>query len=333
MDELLKFVPQVHFEQIPIKNLVSNQEYQRNLSVRHVRKAAADFDIYQINPVKVSRRDGINYVFNGQHTIEIIALVSGSRDTPVWCMIYDDLVYAHEADIFANQMKYVKPLLPYEIFMANIEAGSDKHLIIKDLVENYGLIIAPSSTPGAICAVTTLEKIYDRYGFHMLDHVLRLCVGTWEGTAHSLSSNMMNGIARLINAFGDELRDDIFVEKLGRVPVKEISRTAKERAAGSLGYAEALLLAYNKNARSQQLKFEALYTHKINKRYPDEDQEPAHKKYGPFPGDEDYHAQENLDQSLHTCMEEWAANAQTDTEQAEPEDIPVPEYPLSAADA
>ena len=129
MNDLQQFVPNVHFEQIAIKNLVSNQEYQRNLSYKHVEKAAANFDLYQINPVKVSRRDGINYVFNGQHTIEIIALVSGSRETPVWCMIYDDLVYNQEADIFANQNKYTKPLLPYEIFMANIEAGNDKQLI------------------------------------------------------------------------------------------------------------------------------------------------------------------------------------------------------------
>ena len=114
-EDLQKFVPQVHFEQIPIKNLCSNQDYQRNLSIKHVQRAAANFDLYQINPVKVSRRDGINYVFNGQHTIEIVALVSGSRETPVWCMVYDDLVYTQEADIFANQMKYVKSLLPYVI--------------------------------------------------------------------------------------------------------------------------------------------------------------------------------------------------------------------------
>ena len=92
-EDLQKFVPQVHFEQIPIKNLCSNQDYQRNLSIKHVQRAATNFDLYQINPVKVSRRDGINYVFNGQHTIEIVALVSGSRETPVWCMVYDDLVY------------------------------------------------------------------------------------------------------------------------------------------------------------------------------------------------------------------------------------------------
>ena len=97
-----KFVPQVHFEQIPIKNLCSNQDYQRNLSIKHVQRAAANFDLYQINPVKVSRRDGINYVFNGQHTIEIVALVSGSRETPVWCMVYDDLVYTQEADNFCK---------------------------------------------------------------------------------------------------------------------------------------------------------------------------------------------------------------------------------------
>lgn len=272
MDELLQYIPNVHFEQIPIKNLVSNQEYQRNLSIKHVQKAAANFDPYQINPVKVSRRNGINYVFNGQHTIEIIATVSGSRETPVWCMIYDDLEYEHEADIFANQMKYVKALLPYEIFMANIEAGSDKHLIIKDLVESYNMSITPSATPGGICAVSTLENILDKYGFHTLDRVLRLCIGTWEGAPHSLSANMMNGIARLINAYGDSLKDDIFKEKVGACSIKEISRNARERRPGSLGYAEALLLAYNWKCRSVGgLKMEKLYTHKIKAQQTDSD--------------------------------------------------------------
>ena len=57
-----EFIPHVHFELIPIKDLVSNQEYQRNLSMIHVKKAVENFDLNQINPIKVSRRDGINYV-------------------------------------------------------------------------------------------------------------------------------------------------------------------------------------------------------------------------------------------------------------------------------
>ena len=46
MDDYQKYVPKVQYELIPIRNLVSNQDYQRNLSVKHVQKAAANFDLY-----------------------------------------------------------------------------------------------------------------------------------------------------------------------------------------------------------------------------------------------------------------------------------------------
>jgi len=52
---------------------------------------------------------------------------------------------------------------------------------------------------------------------------------------------MLNGIARLIVAFGDAMKDDAFKEKVGKYSSKEIGRTAKERKAGSLGYAESML--------------------------------------------------------------------------------------------
>lgn len=259
MESLRQFVPQVYFEQIPIKNLVSNQEYQRNLSWSHIRKAAADFNPYQINPVKVSHRDNINYVFNGQHTIEIVALASNSRETPVWCMIYDDLEYAHEAEIFANQSVYTKFLSPYEIFVAKIEAGDDKQLMIKGLIESYGLILCGNKRPNGVCAIATIERIFDQYGFHCLDRVIRLCVGTWEGDDNSFSANILGGIARLVGAFGENLKDDAFKEKVGAVSVKEVTRNAKERAAGALGFAEAMLLYYNKKSRYTPLDIRALY--------------------------------------------------------------------------
>jgi len=234
--DLSAFVPNVHFEQIPIKNLVSNQDYQRNLSIKHVQKAAANFNLYQINPVKVSRREGVNYVFNGQHTIEIVALVSGSRETPVWCMIYEDLGYAEEAEIFANQMKYNKPLLPYEIFMANIEAGNDEQILIKDLVESFDLELSSSGGPGSICAITTLEEIFEKQGYEMLSRILGLIIATWEGAPMSLSSNILKGVSRFLAAYGDEVRD--------------------------LGYAEAMVLAYNNRKSNGVIKMEKLYAKK-----------------------------------------------------------------------
>lgn len=262
MDVLNSFVPNVHFEKIPIRNLVSNQEYQRNLSQSHIARAAANFDLYQINPVKVSRRDGVNYVFNGQHTIEIVALVSGSRDTPVWCMIYDDLCYEHEADIFANQQKYVKPLSPYEVFIANLEAGNDQQLIIRDLVESYGLKIGHNKCAGEICAISTLESIFSKYGYHVLDRVLRLCIATWEGESNSFSANILNAIAKLIVVYGETLNDETFKEKLSAMSIKVLTRTAKERRPGMMGVAEVMVLEYNgrkKSASHHRLLMRNLY--------------------------------------------------------------------------
>lgn len=250
MNNYNRFVPNVHFEQIPIKNLVSNQEYQRNLSLHHIDMAAKNFDLYQINPVKVSRRDGINYVFNGQHTIEIVARVSGSRETPVWCMIYDDLCYEEEADIFANQMKYVKPLTPYEIFLANIEAGNDQQLIIKELVESYGLVLSNKKAPNNIAAITTIENIYEKYGYHVLSNVLRVVIATWEGECYSLSSNVLNAIAKIIITYGDSFDEEIFKARLGEIPIKQVLRVGKERGGGALGVAEAMVLAYNGKKKS-----------------------------------------------------------------------------------
>lgn len=254
MSYLDQFVPNVHFEKIPIKNLVSNQDYQRNLSRAHIEKAAENFDIFQINPVKVSRRNGINYVFNGQHTIEIVAMVSDSRETPVWCMIYDDLSYSHEADIFANQMKFVKALQPYEVFMANIEAQNQDQLMIKDLVESFGLEIGTKRAPGIICAVSALESIYHKYGIHVLSRVLRLIIGAWEGDINSFSANVLNAVAKLVVVYKNQLNDEVFTEKCGAVSVKSLARIGKERRPGSMGFAEALVIEYNGKKKSQAFR-------------------------------------------------------------------------------
>ena len=177
--------------------------------------------------------------------------------------IYDDLEYEQEADIFANQQKFVKKLLPYEIFMANIEAENDEQLIIQALVESFDLHIAPNAAPGNICCVSTLEDIYHKHGYDVLQRALRLCVTTWEGETDSMSSNMIKGVTRLIIAFGDNLKDDAFREKVGRCSAREIGRTARERKAGSIGYAEAMLIQYNrKNSSGSALKWASLYNKK-----------------------------------------------------------------------
>lgn len=78
----------------------------------------------------------------------------------------------------------------------------------------------------------------------------------------AFSANVLNGLARFLYAFKDSIKDELFKEKLGEVSIKELSKTAKERRAGSLGYAEAMLLYYNKRMRSS-LQWNTLYSNRI----------------------------------------------------------------------
>jgi hypothetical protein len=176
-------------------------------------------------------------------------------------MIYDDLCYSHEADIFANQQRYVKSLNPHEVFVANVEAGNDDQLTIKRLVETYGLTISTKKAPNTICAVGTLEAIFTKYGYHILNRVLRLIVGSWEGDPNSFSANMLNAVAKLVVTYREHLDEDIFKDKVGGQSVKQLGRVAKERRSGSMGYAEAMILAYNgkKKSMHHRLAMNKLY--------------------------------------------------------------------------
>ena len=183
----------------------------------------------------------------------------------------------NKAQLLAT-VKNVKALVPVEIFKANCEAGNEKELLIKDLVESYDLKINGAGTPGTIAAISTLEKIYDRNSYDVLNRVLNLIVMTWEGENKSFSSNILNGVTRLVMCFGDALKDEVFVEKVGGMSIRELSKIAKERRAGALGYAEAMLIAYNKRNKAG-LTWQRLYSGSSNKTTPlDENGEPKRKR-------------------------------------------------------
>ena len=76
-----------------------------------------------------------------------------------------------------------------------------------------------------------------------------------------MSSGILKGIAILIVTFGDNIKDDVFKEKVGAYSSREISRLAKERKAGSMGFAEAMMIAYNRKAK-KGLSWAKLYSGK-----------------------------------------------------------------------
>ena len=123
-----------------------------------------------------------------------------------------------------------------------------------------------------------MENIYDKYGYHVLDETLRLCLGTWEGERFSFSANILKGIARMVYAYGDALREDVFKERIGQLSVKQLTRTAKERRPGALGFSEAMVIQYNKRCK-YRLSIQRLYSKNLDD-YIEEDQELAEDDEG-----------------------------------------------------
>ena len=58
-----------------------------------------------------------------------------------------------------------------------------------------------------------------------------------------------------------QLNDEIFKERVGAISIKQLVRTAKERQAGSMGFAEAMLIEYNgkKKNPAQRLSINKLH--------------------------------------------------------------------------
>lgn len=168
-------------------------------------------------------------------------------------------------------MRYLSPILKQE---------TNKQLIIRDLVESFGLHISSKKQVGAICAISTIENIYDKYGLQHLTRVLSLTIGTWDGDVNSFSANMLSAMARLIFTYDTELVDDVFKEKLGERSIREITRSAHERSIGSLGFAEAILFFYN---RKMKYPLDILKLHKTKGRkpvmYSEEDEEENMEDY------------------------------------------------------
>jgi len=82
------------FELIQIKDLVADHMCQKkSASASQNRRFLRNFDSCFAAPIKVVRRNGVNFIINGQATVAAIAYIIGSLKIPVWCEIYDDIEF------------------------------------------------------------------------------------------------------------------------------------------------------------------------------------------------------------------------------------------------
>ncbi len=183
-------------ELVHIDNLEINPNAQRALDTGRAKRMANNFLPQAAGTLVVCRRDGKNYVVDGQHRL---AAARMAGVTTMTCEIHHGLSQQHEAELFLINNKESKPPTKYDEYRIGLIAEHPLFVETQQVLDKHGLRMAPGPTTNAIGAISAVTGIVQTHGADILDAsltVLERAFGrheaTWEGT-------MLHGVATFIH--------------------------------------------------------------------------------------------------------------------------------------
>lgn len=212
---------------VPIPQMKTSPVAQRNLNQARVDRLAADFDLEQLGTPTVNERDGGFYILDGQHRVEALRQI-GYGDQQLQCWVYVDLTDDEMAETFLRLNDYLA-VHAYDRFRIAVNAGRPNETDIDRIVRANGLVVSRDALPGAVSAVGTLSRVYNRGGAKVLARSLRIIRDAFGDPG--LEAPVIDGVGLLCQRYNGELDEKTTVEKLSKV---------NGGANGLLGKAEVL---------------------------------------------------------------------------------------------
>lgn len=196
---------------VPIEKMKVSAVAQRAINPNRVEHLALNFDLEQLGNPTVNERDGAFYIIDGQHRVEALREI-GWGDQQVQCWTYVDLTDEQMADKF-DRLNDVLTVHAFDKFRVRVTAGRDDETEIDRIVRSQGLVVSRDKIPGAIAAVGTLRRVYNRADGPTLGRALRIIRDAYGDTG--LNAPVIDGISHLCQRYNCDLNDDQAVLKLG----------------------------------------------------------------------------------------------------------------------
>ena len=212
---------------VPIPKMRVSPLSQREMNQNRVNKIASGFDPEQIGTPTVNERVGHFYVIDGQHRIEALKQI-GWGDQQVQCWTYVGLTEEEEAERFLllNDTLTVDAFAKFRI---GVQAGRAEECDIDRIVRAQGLRVSLEQKDGAIRAVGTLRRIYNRADGPTLGRTLRIIRDAYGDPG--LEAPVLDGIGLVCARYNGDLDDTKAVARLS---------SAMGGVGGLLGKAEVL---------------------------------------------------------------------------------------------
>lgn len=198
---------------VPIEQMQVSPLAQREINQARVDYIAANLDIEQLGTLTVNYRDGHYYVIDGNHR-RMALIQHGYGDQKIQCWTYDGLTEEEEAEKFLK-LNDVLVVQAMDRFRVGVVAGREKECDIDRIVRAQGLVVSRLGMEGAVAAVGTLHRIYDRADGPTLGRTLRLIREAYGDAG--MEAPVIDGIGYLCQRYNGELSEADAIDRLGKV--------------------------------------------------------------------------------------------------------------------
>lgn len=198
---------------VPIALMRVSPTAQRELKPHRVDHLVANFDLEQIGTPVVSHRDQLFYILDGQHRIEALKEI-GWGDQQIQCWTYTGLSEEEEAERFLK-LNDTLVVDSFSKFRVGVNAGRAEETDIDRIVRSEDLVVSRDRIPGAISAVGTLRRVYDRGGPDCLSRTLRIVRDSYGDAG--MEAVVIDGIGLLCQRYNGELDEGKAITSLGKV--------------------------------------------------------------------------------------------------------------------
>jgi len=238
-------------EWLPIKQLVVDPEYQRDISVagrKNVIKIALAFDWSMFAPVIVAPAGNNQYaIVDGQHRTTAAVLCGIDR---VPCAIIDG-ARAAQAAAFAAINTVVTAMSPLQVHAAKLAAGDGAAAKLTKVCHASGVTICRYPVPsnkmkvGETLAAGKLYRLLEQYGDRTLTAALRCITQSRDGYPGLLRGQIVAAIAAVLEAEPDWIDSPDLIKAMNRIDIAAEFRAARKSTEGSnSGVINALIDAF-----------------------------------------------------------------------------------------
>ena len=222
--------------------VIDRNLYQRKKHNDKIAQIVASWDERIANEPKVSLRDGVYHVFDGQHTILAREAMNDNNPVKILCKVYYGLSEKDEALLFAKQTGVSSKPSSGERLRANL-FGKGK------ATKKAGLSIDVKGTRHKknIACVSTALNAYRALGSDLYTEALSIIADAWKGKPDSLRYEIVKAVTEFVHHYHGQYDRDVLIAALkSKKPIYIRNKIITDcENPTNIKFARQIMLVYN----------------------------------------------------------------------------------------